>query len=80
MAYGELLLEWKEIEDLMIAKAHAMTPDEHRRLVGVKRRVLDHLEQQRERAIADVPLVRADAASLESYYDHEPTGIDHHHP
>jgi hypothetical protein len=27
MAYGELLLEWKEIEDLMIAKAHAMTPD-----------------------------------------------------
>lgn len=39
MAYGELLLEWKEIEDLMIAKPHAMTPDEHRRLVGVKRRV-----------------------------------------
>jgi hypothetical protein len=80
MANGELLLKWKEIEDLMIAEPHAMTPDEHRQLVRVKRGVLDHLEEQRERAIGDVPLVRADATSLESYYDHEPTGIDHNHP
>lgn len=80
MADGELLLEWNELEDQMIQRPRGLTAAEHDRLVRIKNRILKHLELQRERALADEPLLEADERVLQLYWAHEPTGDDHHHP